>query len=326
MIKITTMPYQKSPETCPVCQKEADFKFIQDYKNEWGEWSLYECSKCQVQFWIPFENPRAKQYEEDVDYTSKSEILTKENCWLIVKDYWNMNQFLKHPPYQNPKGKKLLDVGCGTGEFLYVMQGSGYEACGVDFNKNAIELARKNLGIKNIYQDDVINFLKDKIEEYDIITAFEILEHLDNPKRFVELIYQALKPGGYFAVSLPNRNRYFGKINPELEIWDFPYQHLTRWSPLSFKHFLEKHHFKIVILKKESPVNWFISRLRFFIESLTKKNQKSDFGPIEKVRSNIGLRKYKLVKSLIKLLFYPFALLCYIFKFEGGEIYILAKK
>ncbi len=319
------MPCQEPPKICPVCKEEANFKFIQDYQNKWGRWSLYECSKCKVQFWMPFEEVCEKKYEEDVDYTSKLNILNRENCWLMVKDYWNMNQFITHLPFKDPKGKKLLDLGCGTGEFLVVMQNLGYEVEGVDFNKKAVNIARYHLGIDNVYQEDVINFLKDKQEEYDVITAFEIIEHIDQPKKLLELTFQALKPGGYFAVSIPNRERYFEKITPEIEPWDFPYQHLTRWNLEALKRFIESHSFDIILTKKEIPVGWVMARLRFTLESLFKKRK--SFGPVEKVRDCFGFKKYKFVKSLIKSAVYPLAFfLFYFFNFQGGELYILAKK
>jgi SAM-dependent methyltransferase len=321
------MPYHNPPEICPVCKEKADFKFIQDYESKEGKWSLYECSKCQVQFWMPFKNPSAQQYEEDVDYTTKLGILTKENCWLIVRDYWNMSQFLKNLPYKNPKGKKILDLGCGTGEFLFVVKNLGYEAYGVDFNEKAINIAKNLLGIENVYSDDVLRFLEDKKEEYDVITAFEIIEHLNDPKKLLELVYQALKPGGYFALSLPNRERYFGRIDPKIESWDFPYQHLTRWNLNSLKRFIKTHGFEIVITKKEIPISWFVSRVRLLIELFFKKNKESKIGPVEQIRSDIGLKRYKLIKSLLKFITYPLAfLLFYGLKFEGAGLYLLAKK
>jgi SAM-dependent methyltransferase len=321
------MSYHNPPEICPVCKEKADFKFIQDYKSKEGEWSLYECSQCQVQFWMPFKNPSAQQYEEDVDYTSKLGILTKENCWLIVRDYWNMSQFLKNLPHKNPSKKKLLDLGCGTGEFLFVIQNLGYEVYGVDFNGKAINIAKNHLGINNVYSDDVLHFLEDKKEEYDVITAFEIIEHLNDPKKLIELVHQALKPGGYFALSLPNRERYFGRIDPKIESWDFPYQHLTRWNVESLKRFIKNHGFEVVIIKKETPISWFVSRLRVLIELFFKKNKESKIGPVEQIRSDIGLKRYKLIKFFLKFITYPLVfLLFYGLKFEGAGLYLLAKK
>lgn len=328
---LLVMPYQKPPKICPICKRKAEFKFLQDFKRLDKEFSLYECSECQVQFWIPFKNPGGEQYMTEVDYTSKLDILTKENCWLIVKDYWSMSQFLKHPPYKDPKGKTLLDLACGTGEFLVIMQNLGYEVYGVDFNERAVDFFKNNLGIKNVYKEDVIKFLEDKKEEYDVITAFEIIEHLDNPKKLLELVHRALKPGGYFAFSVPNRERYFGKISPEIEIWDFPYQHLTRWNLESLKNFIKNYPFEAIMAKKEIPISWFMSRLRILIESVFKKESQKDkeliTGPVEKIRSDIGLRKYKFMKSAIKLITYlPALFLFYILGFEGGGLYILIKK
>ena len=329
------MPYQKSPEICPVCQKEADFKFIQDYENEGKEWSLYQCSKCQIQFWIPFENPGAKQYGEVADYTDKISILRKEYCWLIFDNYWYMTQFLKHLPHTNPEGKKLLDLGCGGGEFLWIMQNLGYQVYGVDFNENAINFAKNYLGInKNIYKEDVISFLEGKKEGYDVITAFEIVEHLDNPKRLIELVYQALKPGGYFVASVPNRKRFFGKITPPE---DYPWRHLTRWDTSSLNSLIKIYPFEIMAVKKQIPTDWLIGRLwiliKFIFQSVKRiklskvENKYSSIEPIERIQKTIGLKRYKFIKSAIKFLLYlPALFLFYVFKFEGSEMYFLVKK
>lgn len=328
------MPYQEKPKACPVCQKETDFKFIQDYKSKDGEWSLYECSGCKVQFWMPFKNPGAKEYTEAADYSDKLNLMRKEYCWLIFENYWYMNQFLKHLPHKNPRGKKLLDLGCGGGEFLIIMQNLGYQVSGVDFSENAINFLKNNLGItKNIYKKDIMEFLEDKKEEYDVITAFETIEHLDNPKRFLELVYRALKPGGYFAASVPNRKRVFGKIPPPE---DCPWRHLTRWDTNSLTSLIKTYPFEIIITKKQIPIDWLMSKLRTIIEftfrfkrtKLTRgEDEYSDIKPIERIRNALGFKKYKFIKSAINFIIYlPALFLFHVLKFEGSEMYFLVKK
>ena len=82
-----------------------------------------------------------------------------------------------------------------------------------------------------------------------------------------------------------------------------------------------------MITKKEIPIGWFVSRLRTLIELFFKKSKELKVGPVERVRSDIGLKKYKFIKSFIKFVTYPLALfLFYGLKFEGADLYLLAKK
>lgn len=327
------MSYHKAPDICPVCKEKAEFKFIQDCKNKEGEWSLHECSKCQVQFWIPFKNPGAERYEGYEpylkEYYNKMDIISRDNCEWMVKGQWNTNQFLKYLPHQNPKDKKLLDLGCGTGEFQVVMENLGYQVYGVDFNKYAVGIAKSYLGLKNIYQEDIFEFLqKQKREEFDVITGFEIFEHLDNPKKFLELIYQALKSDGYLALSFPNQNRYWGKS------YDFPYSHLTRWNSQSAVHFIRSNSFEVIVVKKQIPIDYFYEKIKEKIDLIIKtfmKEKTSNLTPAAQVRRKIGVKKFKnirfFVQSVINCFFYiPALFLFYILRFEGGGLYLLAKK
>ncbi len=329
------MPYHEPPKICPVCKEKANFKFIQDYQNEWGKWSLFECSKCEVQFWMPFKAPGYKRYEEYKKYLDKLDIISRNNCKWMVKKLWNMNQFFKQPPYKNSKGKKLLDLGCGTGEFLVVAQNLGYKVYGVDFNKYAVEIARNYLGLKNVFQEDIFNFLENRKSEFDVITGFEIFEHVDEPKKFLELIYRALKPNGYLILSFPNRNRYWGKIDEKIEDWDFPPLHLTRWNLKTAVRFIENNSFEVIIKKKQIPMNYFLGKMRKNIEALIKifrREKRNNFNnPITQIRKDIGIQKFKITRffivSIAKCIFFiPALLLFYFFKFEGVGLYILARK
>jgi hypothetical protein len=103
---------------------------------------------------------------------------------------------------------------------------------------------------------------------------------------------------------------------------------LTRWNLDSLKRFINNFSFEIILTKKEIPIGWFNAKLRMLMESVFKgKNERVSIGPVERIRSDIGLKPYKQIKSFIKFITYPLAsFLFYGLKFEGGELYLLTKK
>lgn len=72
--------------------------------------------------------------------------------------------------------------------------------------------------------DSFVNLVKEIHERFDIISFFEVLEHLDNPVRFIEHIRGLLKPGGHIIPSVPNRNSFLDTLAES----DYPPNHLTR--------------------------------------------------------------------------------------------------
>lgn len=314
---------------CPVCRKDSSFEFCQDFEKNNKQWTLYECNLCNVQFWVPFKNPGSFIYEEDVDYSPKKGILKPENAKLIVKDYWNMSQFIKHIPHKNPKEKKLLDVACGTGEFLSVVKDFGYDVTGVDFNAEAVRIAKESFYIPNVFSQDVTYFLKEHRENFDVITAFEIIEHLDNPYDFLQAIHDSLRKDGYIAISTPNRKRNWGKVS-EKDYWDFPYQHLSRWDSQSFKKFLKKSGFEIIEFRNEIPLDFFMPYVRLCIQFLfggATSESTLEGRPIEQMREKIGMKKFKKIKSFIRMCTAPIVyFMFYVLRCGGSEMYILGRK
>ncbi|MDE2144283.1 MAG: class I SAM-dependent methyltransferase, partial [Elusimicrobia bacterium] len=84
-------------------------------------------------------------------------------------------------------------------------------------------------------------------ERFDVATIFEVVEHLDDPGRWVDAIHSLLKPGGYFFIGLPNRERTFDPFTgPAMEWIDNPPHHLSRWSAPVLRRFVENHSFEVL--------------------------------------------------------------------------------
>jgi 2-polyprenyl-3-methyl-5-hydroxy-6-metoxy-1,4-benzoquinol methylase len=103
------------------------------------------------------------------------------------------------------KAARCLDLGCGSGRFLLALRSAGYsDVHGVDLGPQAAELALK-AGFQ-ITQSDIREFLRSSTEQFDLITAFDVIEHFgkDELLELFPLIRKRLTANGRFIIQTPN--------------------------------------------------------------------------------------------------------------------------
>ena len=106
-----------------------------------------------------------------------------------------------------PRDKKIkcLDLGCGSGLLLETLRGAGYcDVRGVDIGPQAVDISRRK-GFR-VAEADFRDFLRESGESFDLITAFDVIEHFgkDELLDLLSIIYDHLSPGGMFIVQTPN--------------------------------------------------------------------------------------------------------------------------
>lgn len=244
------MTFQECPKICPICKQRKKFKFIRDFEKKQDRFSLYQCSKCLVQFWLPLKVPGYRWYEQGNPYQIRDLIGSK-----IYRGYHK--NFLKR--YKNfPKNTKILDLGCGAGEFIAELKKRGCQVWGVDFDREAVRIAKQRFGLKNIYDLSLNEFFqKNDLPKFDIITLFEVIEHLDDPLAFFLNVKNLLKPGGQLVISTPFRKRFW----PNRNSWDFPPHHFTRWDETAISNLLEKIGLKVSAI-------FYVEQLKIISESI----------------------------------------------------------
>ncbi len=117
--------------------------------------------------------------------------------------------FTRHLPHS--KEVCILDIGCGNGGFVHWLHEIGYRnSFGIDISSEQIELGRK-LGITDITQADLMEFLQDKKQVYDLIFARDILEHFrkEEVMEVLELVSKALNKDGKVIIKTPNAESPF---------------------------------------------------------------------------------------------------------------------
>ncbi|MCX5998402.1 MAG: class I SAM-dependent methyltransferase, partial [Chloroflexi bacterium] len=101
----------------------------------------------------------------------------------------------------------LLDVGCAEGALLTWADKRGYQAFGLDLSDLAVGIAKRRLITSDVIQGDVRSLpLKDNC--LDIVTCFDVLEHLEDPPDGLRQVARSLKPGGLFVASVPNTDSF----------------------------------------------------------------------------------------------------------------------
>ena len=131
----------------------------------------------------------------------------------------------------------LLDVGCSTGFFIEYAQLKGWKCEGLELNPSAVAF-----GIKrklNIIQKTLEEFKPSK--KYDIVTMFDVLEHLPNPSKEINKVKKILKKKGLVYVYVPNWESATRMLLGEKDshfIW--PTHHLTYFSPKTLMDFFPK--------------------------------------------------------------------------------------
>ncbi len=211
--------WESASSSCPVCEVPASLVFIRKYSKNQEQFSLYECSECRVQFWMPFHNPGGQWYEQQA-----GNVIQEALAPAIQREY---HKKILSLPDRELKGKRVLDVGCGTGEFLAALQERGCEVWGVDFDHIAVGVAKNHFRLEHVFACSLEEFFKNaSLPRFDIITCFEVIEHVDKPLRLLSHIRGAVASHGRVFLSTPSRDRMAADAN----VWDYPPNHLTRWS------------------------------------------------------------------------------------------------
>jgi 2-polyprenyl-3-methyl-5-hydroxy-6-metoxy-1,4-benzoquinol methylase len=104
--------------------------------------------------------------------------------------------------YEGKKGV-LLDVGCGPGLFLSEAQKNGWSIEGVEVAKWAVEYAKEKMNIVNVNEGGVGALSVMARDSFDVITCFDLIEHLVDPVNFLQELACVIKPGGLLLVTTP---------------------------------------------------------------------------------------------------------------------------
>jgi SAM-dependent methyltransferase len=148
----------------------------------------------------------------------------------------------------------LLDLGCGTGDFVAAAARREFVAQGVDQDGIAIAAGRRHYHQITLHEANIEAFLRSDRQQYDVITFFEVLEHLENPAGFLAAVRERLRPGGTIGLSVPNNDSPLLAVYRRLtRVVDVPPHHLTRWNKQALRSLFAREGFDVVSVSVLPP-------------------------------------------------------------------------
>lgn len=175
--------------------------------------------------------------------------------WYYPKNKWEFDfsiRLLKQ--YQS---KRVLEVGCGAGEFLHRLKHCAKRVVGIDINEQALAIAKKRgLSVSN-ESASTLN------ESFDMIFMFQVLEHLEFPNDFIGELVDKIEPEGYLVLAVPNPDGYMKEV--ERVFLDMPPHHATCWSKEALQHLAARHGLKEMCYATE-PINIEYLRVQLFAQ------------------------------------------------------------
>ncbi len=254
-----------SPTLCPLCKADMPSITGRTHVDGVTTYTQYECGNCLVQFWWPLKNPGADWYKNHEKYGTRN----ADPVWSANTNHKKTLSFLAEH-----KGS-VFDVGCGIGNFLSEAKERGWQISGIDFDPDAIASAKKVTGSGDLEASNVTDYVARHPEKkFDLVTFFDVLEHVDDHNEFMASIKLLLKPGGHIAMSMPYRKHALWLMRGDL-----PPMHLTCWDRESLKRFLDARGFDVVYMRRSTQGIWpIVMKLRF------RYGKKFSFGAVTVAR------------------------------------------
>jgi len=241
--------------TCNLCESNTNIPLFQAEDLCFGpdrKFTLVKCSGCNLVFLNPRppEEEMANYYPPAYFGTEKT-LSDPEPLRETAYEKNKMDKILKSCLL--PQKGRILDVGCGKGEFLANMREKGWEDYGVEAAGIAAVYAQEKMGVNVLNRKlDEANFA-DKY--FDVVTFWHALEHFHNPSAVLVEVNRILKPGGHLLISLPNFRSLQARImKSDWYHLDIP-RHIFHFTPQTITQLLAKTGFQVLSIDFVSPAH-----------------------------------------------------------------------
>ncbi|MCF6350040.1 MAG: class I SAM-dependent methyltransferase [Flavobacteriaceae bacterium] len=270
----------------------------------------------ELEMLITFPKPKIedlKKYYESEDYISHTDSKKSiiDRVYQTAKNYTIkkkiklvnrlFNQINLKQENKDQKPKTILDIGCGTGDFLVACKSNNWSVTGVEPNQKARILLKSKLdrlkpNSKNFNRPKITTLISELDEiEFDVITMWHVLEHVPNLEEYIVQLKKLLKKNGILIIAVPNHKsydaHYYGKF---WAAYDVP-RHLWHFSQKSIKLLFEKQKMKIVKIIPMKLDSFYVSLLS---EKYKKGNLRSIKAFFIGLKSNLKAKSSNEYSSL----------------------------
>ncbi len=237
---------------CPICNSSSFTSFIEctDYTVSKDVFGIVKCT-CGFRFTNPRpEESEAGKYYQSEDYISHSNTSKGlvNRLYQVARKYTLKKKLSLITKVSSKNNGSLLDLGCGTGEFLNTCKENGWNVQGIEPSPDARSFASKQYGLA-VHEVNKWDQFADGI--FDVVSAWHVLEHVYQLEETAKQVKRILSPDGTFVVALPNCSSADADFYKQYwAAYDVP-RHIWHFTPADVKRFFESKGF---ILKKVLPM------------------------------------------------------------------------
>ena len=236
-------------------------------------------------------------YYQSEDYISHTDSKRNafEKLYHLVRSI-SLKKKLKLINSFSSEAKQLLDVGCGTGDFLQTAQQNGWLVSGIEPNEEARGIANSKTN-KSVFDTEQLQKFESK--QFDVITLWHVLEHLPNLEDHIKSFKTLLKDNGTLLIAVPNYKSFDAKHYKEFwAAFDVP-RHLWHFNQDSISKLVSKQKMDVV---KTKPMLFDA----FYVSMLSEKYKTGKMNPVKGfwygLRSNLKSLSSKEASSLIYII------------------------
>ncbi len=230
---------------CVTCQ--GTFMSVVRQQNNY---TIAKCQNCQLTQVSPvpsdeelnlhYQNPAYFEGEESQGYKNYAD-MKKALQPFFARRLREIKQAL-------PSGKTLLDFGCAAGYFLEMARHDGWKIAGVELSQDMAAKASNDLGISIPQSLD-----HQPANDFDVVTLWEVIEHVPNPVAQLERLKSKLRPGGILMLSTPNNGHWQAIREPGNWTVYRPPSHLIYFTADTLADTLRRAGFEQIRVRGVSP-------------------------------------------------------------------------
>lgn len=282
-------------KNCPICNHSSFSHFLNciDYTVSRKTFNIVSCEYCGFKFTNsrPEKEAIGKYYESE-DYISHSN--SKKGLFNII--YQAVRKYtirkkvklISNISRKKKEGKSILDIGCGTGEFLNACKNKGWRTLGIEPGKQARKYAISHYGIE-VKEESALTSLED--QTFDVITLWHVLEHVHELNERMRELRRLVKPEGKLIIAVPNYLSYdAAHYGTYWAAYDVP-RHLYHFSPNTMTQLLGNYGIQI---QKMLPMKFD----SFYVSLLSEKYKSGKTNFLKAFV--IGLKSSKLSQKAVK--------------------------
>ncbi len=200
---------------CPLCQREAGEVLTHALRR--GKGKVLHCPSCDHGFLVQHRQVDARQfyaeeYRQEYSHRAEEARTNARELFDVYKQYQKGRLDIVGPLLK--PGTRLLEVGASSGQFLWHVKDRVSQVNAIELDKACRAFLEDELGIPA--DDEYLENSRFAGERYDVVCAFQVMEHVEDPVKFLKTLAQATLPGGDILVELPNLH------DPLLLVWDVP--------------------------------------------------------------------------------------------------------